>query len=211
MDRKHQSRPNRPHRLLAGVALGALSAGCLALVACDRPPPQRSRADRPAEPAYEPYVQSPAGESPAPAQNLAATGPSSGSPQPRIPLPPGWAEQYPPETPQDRVTASTTPDSFSGWEQSRGGTTSDGQVGYERADAGEPAPGGSYGPADPGQPGPGAGADDRSGRRSAMPPSPRTDYTVMVVVFLAPLAVLVPLLWIWHLLRTASPFARRAR
>ena len=39
-------------------------------------------------------------------------------------------------------------------------------------------------------------------------PTPSTDYLVMLVVFLAPLVLIVPVAWFWHVLRGFRAAAR---
>lgn len=199
MDRRLQPRRARPTGLCRAVALCALSAGWCTLPGCDPPASQSLTERRPTEGRYEEFFPP---ESILADQDAPGTSASPRRSQSSIPLPPGWAERYASDWSRGTNAGPISSDSFGHQQASPDGVEPGRSSGYGTTSPGRSAAKGLYGKSDPHQPAPAKEPDYWAGaRRSAAPPRPKGNYIVMAVVFLVPLAVLIPVVWIWHLLR----------
>ena len=126
--------------------------------------------------------------------------------EPDIPLPPGWAEELAHLRRREAAARRTSADPLAELIKD----SPDGiELPSRRRDGGD-AEGlsGGYGSYD--DPGPGGGGlrpglRRQPGGRPLVPPPSRptgSNYAAMAVVFLIPVAVLIPTLWIWHVVRT---------
>jgi hypothetical protein len=183
----------------------ALSAGWTSLVACDPPASQSRQARRGAQSeraGFQTIHSSPADES------ALQTPQSARLAQPAVPLPPGWAAPVA-SAPGDRLVESS------------GANVMRPANGYQTASGRQSAGQDSYGQSERDRPTVAANRDDRSGLRGAgTARRPRGNYTVMAVVFAVPLVLSVPVVWLWHWLRTLHggprygarvPWPRQAR
>lgn len=125
------------------------------------------------------------------------------------PLPPGWAEEIA-EARRRAAAASRAVDPYEQIERN----SPDGVVlkpQHRRSGDGRAAHPRAESPDNPG----GSDARDREPRLPAQGPLPKdhqpthsADYLVMLVVFLAPLVLIVPVAWFWHVLRGFRAAAR---
>jgi hypothetical protein len=186
------------------VLAGLLAALVAAATGCEPPDPYRTAAHR-ARKKTE-YARAHGVPLEIEAQSLPAD--TSDDPdEADIPLPPGWADEVAQLRRRQAAAGKPRPEPI---EYSPDGIDLDRlRPEDHRAEASF----GGYGSdgnslADPGG-GPVSLGNRLGGSASATPRRPAGDFTAMAVVFLVPVAIVIPLAWIWHVVRTLRQSAEQ--